>query len=556
MRFTILPRAKRVVEKEGEFRFDALRIFTVGEGALFVRTLKALCPALPIEASSREDANLVLSVATVFSQKNEYCYLRILDERMEIHCRDEQGARNAACVLAQIIRKDEAGYALPCGTVEDYPDAQYRAFMLESSGRSWLSMERIYQYIREMALARMNVLQFHFMENPGCTIALDCYPDWHGYGPDDLKYSKDEIRAMIAYAAELGVAVCPFVEVISHSVTFNKVAGIACPGDAEPHMFAVCVGQEKTYEAIERVLAEVAELFPDPVIHIGGDEYDMSAVTPKTVHWDQCPHCRALSEKMGYTTYRELFFYAVERVNAIVNKLGKVAMLWNADVKPFAADVLSRNIVMHYYRWNNTLGWEKHYDLWPNGYVEDGFSVLNSHYPQTYLDLPNYVKTENLVSWSYLHDPLISPKNRAKVIGGCCCAWDDFPHFERTIPPAIFLFADRFWNAEGEPVPYDDAYGCALTHALFEGKLPEGMNVFRAVGDVMPPRKNEEKGRFKYMRADERELQEIKAALAALAASGDALAAVYADIADAAIAYAQSHKAVKGPQTVAVKFDG
>ena len=556
MRFTILPRAKRVVEKEGEFRFDALRIFTVGEGALFVRTLKALCPALPIEASSREDANLVLSVATVFSQKNEYCYLRILADRMEIHCRDAEGARNAACILAQIIRKTGTGFSLPCGTVEDYPDAQYRAFMLESSGRSWLPMERIYLYIREMALARMNVLQFHFMEGPGCTIQLDCYPDWHGYGADNLKYSKDEIRAMIAYAAELGIDVCPFVEVISHSTEFNKVAGIACPGDAEPHMFAVCVGQEKTYEAIERVLREVAELFPDSVIHIGGDEYDMSAVTPKTVHWDQCPHCRALSQKMGYTTYRELFFYAVERVNTIVNKLGKVAMLWNADVKPFEASALSRNIVMHYYRWDNTLGREKHYDLWPNGYVEDGFSVLNSHYPQTYLDLPGYMCAYKLCNWTYLSEPMIAPENRAKVIGGCCCAWEDFPHFERTIPPAILLFADRLWNTDVAPVSYDDAYGAAMTHVLFEGRLPAGMNVFRAVGDVLPPLNNDAKAHFKYLQADADELREIKEALDALAAKGDALAAVYADVAAASLQYQKEHKPAAGPLKETIKFEG
>ena len=556
MSFSIFPRVKRAVEKQGEFQFDALRIFTVGAGASLARTLKALRPEVCVRDASRDEANVVLSVATVFSQKNEYCYLRILEERMEIHCRDDEGARNAACILAQLIRQNGTGFSIPCGTIEDWPDAQYRGFMLESSGRSWLSMERICLYIREMAMARMNVLQFHFMEGPGCTIRLDCYPNWHGYGPDDLKYTKDEIRAMIAYAAELGVAVCPFVEVISHSTTFNYEAGIACPGDKDENMFAVCVGQEKTYEAIERVLTEIAELFPDPVLHIGGDEYDMSAVTPRTVHWDQCPYCRALSEKMGYTTYRELFFYAVERVNTIVNKLGKVSMLWNADVKPYEAEVLSRNIVIHYYRCDNTLGKEKHYDLWPNDYVADGFSLLNSQFPQTYIDLPDYVNAAKLSQWSYLTDPLIAPKNEAKVIGGCCCAWDDFKHFERTIPPAIFLFADRFWNAKGESVAYDEHYATLLTYAMFEGKLPEGMNVFRAVGDVLPPLKDDRKMHYRKLLASKEEIGEIKSALDALAARGDLLAGVYADIAAASLEYLQNSRPADGPLKTAVKFEG
>ena len=556
MSLSVLPRVKRECPAQGEFHFDALRVFTVGEGEMLSRTLHALVPTLPIEQVAHEAANTVLSVATVFSCRGEYCYIRVLPDRMEIHCRDKEGARNAACILAQIIRQDGAGFALPCGTIEDYPDAQYRGFMLESSGRSWLSMERIYLYIREMALARMNVLQFHFMEGPGCTIALDSYPDWHGYGPDNLKYTKDEIRAMVAYAGELGIAVCPFVEVISHSTEFNKVAGIGCPGDAEPNMFAVCVGQEKTYEVIERVLSEIAELFPDPVLHIGGDEYDMSAVSPRTVHWDQCPHCRALSERMGYTTYRELFFYAVERVNAIVNKLGKVSMLWNADVKPFAAEALSRNIVMHYYRWDNSLCREKHYNLWPNDYAADGFSVLNSHFPQTYMDLPDYMRSYKLCNWTHLTDPMITPENHAKVIGGCCCAWDNFPHFERTIPPAILLFADRLWNAKVAPVSYDDDYGAAMTRVLFEGKLPAGMNVFRAVGDVLPPLKNESKLHFRCLHASVSELREIKQALEKLAATGDALATVYADIAAEALAHKENEVERKGPLTHTIKFEG
>lgn len=217
MRFAICPRPKRAHDVEGAFRFDALRVFTVGEGDRFVRTLGALCPDLPIQAVSRDAANVVLSVATVFSSRNEYCALRIYPDRMEIRCRDNEGARNAAAILAQVICRDKDGWFLPCGTVEDWPDASYRAMMLESSGRSWIPMERLYLYIREMALARMNVLQFHFMEGPGCTVAMDCYPDWHGYGPDNLKYTKDEVRAMIAYADALGIAVTPFVEVLSHS---------------------------------------------------------------------------------------------------------------------------------------------------------------------------------------------------------------------------------------------------------------------------------------------------------------------------------------------------
>lgn len=562
MRFSICPRVKRANDVGGDFIFESLRVFTVGQGDRFVRTLHALCPELPISAASREEANVVLSVAAVFSPQNEYCAIRIHRDRMEIKCRDNEGARNAAAILAQVIVKGENGWALPCGTVEDWPDASYRAMMLESSGRSWIPMERIYLYIREMAMARMNVLQFHFMEGPGCTIQMDCYPHWHGYGPDDLKYTKQEIRAMIAYADELGIAVTPFVEVLSHSTAFNKAADIGCPGDEEPGMFAVCVGQEKTFDAIDRVLAEVAELFPDPVLHIGADEYDMARVTPKTAYWDKCPHCRALAKEKGYTTLRELFFYALRRINQSVNKLGKVAMMWNADLKPGEIpEELERNMIIHFYRSDNILGREMIFDLWPNGYAEDGFSVVNSYFPQTYLDLPRYVRSDRLNNWSYLSEPQVARENRASVIGGCCCAWDDFPHFERTIPTAIFLFGDRLWNAEQAPVPYDRAYALAMTRALFERQLPDDINVFDAIGDVLPPLENSNKFHKQKLMASPADIARIRDALTALSEKATdknlaSLAAVYADMASAALAFREESFKNTDPMKECIPFEG
>ena len=537
MDFSMCPRAKRTVRFEGEFRFSELKVFAVGDISRFVRVLRVLSPTLPVREVPREEANVVFSVATVFSQKNEYCYLRILGDRMEIHARDEMGARNAGAILAQLLRTDGKEFLLPCGTVEDWPDAQYRGFMLESSGRkdTWMPMSLIKEYIRMMALARMNEVQFHFMEAPGTTIPLDCYPDLHGDYDENRKYTKDEVREMIAYADELGMTVTPFIEILSHSRDFTQKAGIDCSGDDPKHMFAVCLGQEKTYEAIGRVLAEIAELFPAPVLHIGCDEYDMRRIGPTTAHWDKCPHCRAKMEEMGFTTMRELFHYALERINTIVNKLGKITMLWNADMKPGELpDWLSRNMIVHYFRYDHPFAKEMLFELYPDGYAEDGYTVLNSYYPNTYLnDGGDYATDRTIVQWSCYREPAVAPENRAKLVGGCACAWQG-QSFVRTIPPAIFLYGDRLWNAEDNGVRYDDVYGRAVTRVMFEGKLPEGMNVFRVVGRMLPPQYADRKVHTKYLTATLDEIREIKRALDDLAAKGHRLAAVYADMAAAA----------------------
>ena len=555
MRFDICPRLKAYTQGAGECLLPELKVFVIGDGSLFVRSLRIFLPDAGIREVSYDEANIRVSVSPTYSGYNEYCFGRVTDRSVELHCRDNAGARNAAAILAQLARKTETGYSLPMGTFEDWPDAQYRAFMVESSGRVWIPMETILRYIREMALCRMNVLQFHFMEDPGCTVPLESVPDFHG-GPNGEKFTRQEVDEMIVYAAELGIRVTPFIEILSHAADFALVEGLVCPGDDLENLYDVCLGQEKTYDAIEKVIREVAAIFPDDTIHIGADEYDMSRVTPKTAYWDQCPHCRKLMEEKGYTTLRELFLYGIQRINEIVNRAGKVMMMWNADLHPgHLPETLDRNILVHYYRYCSDLGREDIYHLHINGYADEGFSVVNSYYPQTYMDLPEYMSAEKLASWSYRNDPLVKKANRAKVPGGCLCAWEEFRHYVRTVPAAIALFADRLWNAHGDPVGYEErSYGEALTRVLFDGKLPEGMNIFTCIGDVLPPLDDQKPAHLRMVFADLATLAETAAALRALA--GDDVAQSYAQAIEWVMEEKKQQTGYTGPQTERIKFQG
>ena len=262
MVFDICPKVKTYSEKPGVFRCDTLKVFMLGKGGLFFSTLNILLPEAPVQRVSYADANVRVSVSEDYSSQSEYCSLRITENMLEIHCRDEAGARNAAAILAQILRHSEDGWKLPCGELQDWPDAQYRAFMVESSGRVWMPMDRIMGYIKEMALCRMNVLQFHFMEDPGCTVPLASVPTFRG-GPKGEKFTRQEVDDMIVYAGKLGIRVVPFIEVLSHAADFALQEGLVCPGDDLENLYDVCLGQEKTYAAIDKVIREVAEIFPD-----------------------------------------------------------------------------------------------------------------------------------------------------------------------------------------------------------------------------------------------------------------------------------------------------
>ena len=550
----IFPRVKQFSAGTETFFCEQLKVFSLGKGDLFFSTLKILLPELPVELVPYGNANVRLSVSEDYSAQKEYVSFRVREGIMEIHCRDAAGARNAAAILAQLLKKTDTGYTMICCDLADWPDAQYRAFMVESSGRVWMPMDRILGYIKEMALCRMNVLQFHFMEDPGCTVPLKSVPDFKG-GPNGEKFTRQEVDRMIAYAADLGIRVVPFIEVLSHAADLALEEGIMCPGDNLENLYDVCLGQEKTYAVIEKVIREVAEIFPDEVIHIGADEYDMSRVTPYTAHWDQCPHCRALMAEKGYTTLRELFLYGICRINEIVNNAGKVMMMWNADLHPgHLPEELPRNILIHYYRYCSDLGREDIFNLNINGYAEEGFSVINSYYPQTYMDLPEYMSAEKLCSWTHLKDPLVKAKNAPQIPGGCLCAWEDYDHYRRTIPAAIALFADRLWNAENDPADYDDAYGRSMTRVVFDRKLPENMNVFACIGDVLPPLANDAPAHIRMVFAEKKTLEAVRDAL--LQIEDDSVAYAYLEAVQWVIAEKEKQSAYTGPQKERIAFKG
>ena len=550
MDYPVWPRVKEFTALSGTVNLDKFRVFAVGEGELFFSVLEEFFPEI-CQKVDYDEANIRISQSTTYSPFQEFCSLRIRENVVEIHCRDAAGARNAAAIIVQLLKKTPEGFMLPLGDIRDWPDAQYRAFMVESSGRVWVDMPTILSYIRTMALCRMNVLQFHFMEDPGCTVPLESCPGLKG-GPNNEKFTRQEVADMIAYAGKLGITVTPFIEVLSHATDFALAEGIACPGDKPENLYDVCLGQEKTFAVIEKVIREVAEMFPDGTLHIGADEYDMGRVTPQTAHWLECPHCQKVMAEKGYTTMRELFLYGIARINRIVNRAGKVMMIWNADMHPgHLPEELDRNILLHYYRYCSDLGKESIYHLHMDRYADEGFSVVNSYYPQTYI--ARYMSAERLCSWSYRGEPLVSRRNRALVPGGCLCAWEKYEHYKRTVMPTIAVFADRLWNAHGDAATWEDARGRALTRVVFEGALPEGMDVFACIGDMLPPLENGKPAHLPMIMARLEEIQEVREALSKL---DTPVAKAYTEALDWVLEEKAKEIGYTGPRKDRIAFQG
>lgn len=95
------------------------------------------------------------------------------------------------------------------------------------------------------------------------------------------------------YAHSLGIKVMPEIDLPGHSVAaiaaypgiscFNRKLKVATHWGIKHDV--LCAGKDSTYDFYRRVFDEIAELFPDKMVHLGGDE------VPET-RWKICPYCQ------------------------------------------------------------------------------------------------------------------------------------------------------------------------------------------------------------------------------------------------------------------------
>ncbi len=84
----------------------------------------------------------------------------------------------------------------------------------------------------------------------------------------------------------------------------------------------LCPANEKVYAFLDKVMTEVAALFPFDYIHVGGDE------CPKN-YWEKSEAVTALMKKENLKDYMEVQSYFEKRLEKIVESKGKKFMGWD-----------------------------------------------------------------------------------------------------------------------------------------------------------------------------------------------------------------------------------
>ncbi|MES2268083.1 MAG: family 20 glycosylhydrolase [Bacteroidota bacterium] len=255
-------------------------------------------------------------------------------------------------------------WTVPFVDITDYPRFEWRGLMFDVS-RHFFTKKEVMSYIDNMAKYKLNLFHWHLTDDEGWRIEIKSYPKLTTVGAYNIKregsfgdfippkpneprnyggfYTQDDIREVIKYAQARFVNIMPEVDVPGHSLAAiaaypelsatagadkyvvrsgEKIMDWSKPGHPALVDNTLNPAGEFTYTFLDKVVGEIAALFPFPYIHMGGDECAKN-------FWEQSDQVKALMAKENLKTQEEVQSYFEKRLEKIVESKGKKFMGWD-----------------------------------------------------------------------------------------------------------------------------------------------------------------------------------------------------------------------------------
>jgi hexosaminidase len=362
-------------------------------------------------------------------------------------------------------------WVLPGVEISDQPRFGWRGMMLDVS-RHFFGRDSVLRLIDALALHRFNVLHLHLTDDQGWRLEIRRYPRLTEVGsrrarsamedtaelppgtksqydraPHDGFLSQDDVREIVAYAAERFITVVPEIDLPGHSQA--AIAAYPELGNTleqrevwtdwgiSPH---VLNPQESTLEFYRGVFDEVLGLFPGDFIHIGGDE------CPRD-EWRESAAAQARMRELGLADEDQVQSWMIGEIGDFLHERGRRLIGWDEILDgglPPGATVMS---------WRGVEG--------GIAAAEAGHDVVMAPEEETYFihrqsDDPasEPLGSEPPVTLRTVHafDPLppgLSEAARAHVLGAQCQMWTEFVQSERQMHqmafPRVSAFAEAVW---------------------------------------------------------------------------------------------------------------
>jgi hexosaminidase len=253
------------------------------------------------------------------------------------------------------LDRDRA-WAVPHVTIEDSPRFPWRGFMLDVA-RHFMPKEGVLRHLDLMAAHKLNVFHLHLTDDQGWRVEIRRYPklteigSWRArtkFGhrasplwdekPHGGFYTQDDIREIVAYAAERHIAVVPEIDVPGHSqaaiaaypelgntdvISASTEGGSGLPvWDNWGISANVLAPTDDTLRFYEGVFEELLELFPSTFIHVGGDECLKD-------QWRRSPTAQARIAELGLADEDELQAWFIGHFDRWLAARGRRLIGWD-----------------------------------------------------------------------------------------------------------------------------------------------------------------------------------------------------------------------------------
>ncbi len=334
---------------------------------------KATGNKIIISPSGNAGIQLVLNKNNEALLGKEGYTLSVTQKGIVISANEPAGLFYGVQTLMQLLPKEiesavavkDIDWKVPCTEITDYPRFAWRGLMFDVS-RHFFTKAEVKDFIDQMVKYKFNLLHLHLTDDEGWRIEIKSLPELTKKGaysvkkvgyfgtfaalaPDEPKnyggfYTQEDIKEMVQYAKARFVNIMPEIDVPGHSMAaVASYPDLSCTPGAEKYQVrsgeetmdwshgqppiayadnTLCPANEKVYVFLDKVLTEVAQLFPFEYIHMGGDE------CPKNF-WEKSEAVKALMAKENLKDMDEVQSYFEKRCEKIVESKGKKFMGWD-----------------------------------------------------------------------------------------------------------------------------------------------------------------------------------------------------------------------------------
>ena len=426
----------------------------------------------PKEAAKKETAPVVLTLG-LQSQNPDAYKITVGKKGIEIQGASESGVFYGI----QTLRKSVAGEAgdtlsLPWAVVTAEPRFQYRGTMLDCA-RHFFPIEYIKTHIDILALHGINKFHWHLTDDQGWRFEVKSLPELAQKGsrrphtiigsnvglhetdnaiyddtPEEGYYTQDQMREIVAYAAERYITVIPEIDLPGHMVAALSVyPELGCTGgpyEVLPYWGispdVLCAGNPKTLEFVKTVLGELCDVFPSKLIHIGGDE------SPRD-NWKVCPKCQAKMKELKLDKEEQLQSYITKEVEKFLSTKGRQPIGWDEILEGGISD---NAVVMSWRGFNGGIEAARlhhHVIMAPTSHCYIDYYQLRNHDIQPH-SIGGYVPLSKI----YSLDPVpqeLTPEESQYIMGAQCNLWTEYvlspSHVQYMLLPRLAAMSEVQW---------------------------------------------------------------------------------------------------------------